>query len=83
MTKSAQDIDISQSRELPLPPMLFDLDGLVDSAYQHVLAWHEIVHLPKSVRNALVKKRRPSRKAQAALNIERRFDANRYLAGGV
>lgn len=25
-----------------MPPMLFDLDGtLVDSAYQHVLAWHE------------------------------------------
>jgi hypothetical protein len=56
MTKSAQDIDISQSRELPLPPMLFDLDGLIDSADQHVLAWHEIVHLPKSVRNALGKK---------------------------
>ena len=25
-----------------MPPMLFDLDGtLVDSAYQHVLAWHD------------------------------------------
>jgi hypothetical protein len=31
-----------QSREVALPPMLFDLDGtLVDSAYQRVLAWHE------------------------------------------
>ena len=27
---------------VPLPPMHFDLDGkLVDSAYQHVLAWEE------------------------------------------
>jgi len=32
----------SQSSAVPLPPMLFDLDGtLVDSAYQHVLAWHD------------------------------------------
>jgi HAD superfamily hydrolase (TIGR01509 family) len=33
---------VSQRREVPRPAMLFDLDGtLVDSAYQHVLAWHE------------------------------------------
>jgi HAD superfamily hydrolase (TIGR01509 family) len=32
----------SESPGIPVPAMLFDLDGtLVDSAYQHVLAWHE------------------------------------------
>ncbi len=40
--KPAQHTNVSAKREVPLPPMLFDLDGtLVDSAYQHVLAWHE------------------------------------------
>jgi len=28
----------------PVPALLFDLDGtLVDSVYQHVLAWHEVL----------------------------------------
>jgi HAD superfamily hydrolase (TIGR01509 family) len=39
--KSRQNHD-AQSRKIPSPAMLFDLDGtLVDSAYQHILAWHE------------------------------------------
>ncbi|MDP9338956.1 MAG: HAD family phosphatase [Acidobacteriota bacterium] len=42
MKKQSQHSQVSRFREVPLPPMLFDLDGtLVDSAYQHVLAWHE------------------------------------------
>lgn len=33
--------EVSSPREVTMPAMLFDLDGtLVDSAYQHVLAWH-------------------------------------------
>jgi HAD superfamily hydrolase (TIGR01509 family) len=42
MTKKQKQKNISQSPTVQLPAMLFDLDGtLVDSAYQHVLAWHE------------------------------------------
>src|ERR1700732_4096452 len=42
MKKRASAHDTTPRQALPLPPMLFDLDGtLVDSAYQHVLAWHE------------------------------------------
>jgi HAD superfamily hydrolase (TIGR01509 family) len=42
MRKESQQSEVSSNREVPLPPMLFDLDGtLVDSAYQHVLTWHE------------------------------------------
>jgi hypothetical protein len=42
MQKSRRHHEVSQSPEVPLPPTLFDLDGtLVDSAYQHVLAWHD------------------------------------------
>ena len=42
MTKQFKRHQDLQPREVPLPPILFDLDGtLVDSAYQHVLAWHE------------------------------------------
>jgi hypothetical protein len=42
MKKQARQSEVSPAREVPLPPMLFDLDGtLVDSAYQHVLSWHE------------------------------------------
>jgi HAD superfamily hydrolase (TIGR01509 family) len=40
--KPAKHTDVSATTEVPMPPMLFDLDGtLVDSAYQHVLAWHD------------------------------------------
>jgi HAD superfamily hydrolase (TIGR01509 family) len=42
MNKKLKQKNMSQSPTVPLPAMLFDLDGtLVDSAYQHVLAWHE------------------------------------------
>ncbi len=42
MNKHSHATDTSQRQAVPLPPMLFDLDGtLVDSAYQQVLAWHE------------------------------------------
>src|SRR6202162_2868496 len=42
MNKPSNANDTPQCHAVPLPPMLFDLDGtLVDSAYQHVLAWHE------------------------------------------
>jgi HAD superfamily hydrolase (TIGR01509 family) len=42
MKKQLRHVEVSPTREVPPPPMLFDLDGtLVDSAYQHVLAWHE------------------------------------------
>jgi haloacid dehalogenase superfamily, subfamily IA, variant 3 with third motif having DD or ED/haloacid dehalogenase superfamily, subfamily IA, variant 1 with third motif having Dx(3-4)D or Dx(3-4)E len=42
MLKQSHQSEVSPTREVPLPPILFDLDGtLVDSAYQHVLAWHE------------------------------------------
>lgn len=42
MNKNSNPNDTAQREAVPLPPMLFDLDGtLVDSAYQHVLAWHE------------------------------------------
>ena len=42
MRKESQHSEVSSNREVPLPPMLFDLDGtLVDSAYHHVIAWHE------------------------------------------
>jgi HAD superfamily hydrolase (TIGR01509 family) len=42
MRKQLRPVEVSSILEVPLPPMLFDLDGtLVDSAYQHVLAWHE------------------------------------------
>jgi len=42
MKKESNANDTTPRRPVPLPPMLFDLDGtLVDSAYQHVLAWHE------------------------------------------
>jgi HAD superfamily hydrolase (TIGR01509 family) len=42
MNKRSHANDTAQRQAVPLPPMLFDLDGtLVDSAYQHVLAWHE------------------------------------------
>ena len=31
---------------MSMPALLFDLDGtLVDSVYQHVLAWHEALHV--------------------------------------
>ncbi len=34
------------------PAFLFDLDGtLVDSVYQHVLAWRDIEHYKSSVRD--------------------------------
>src|ERR1700676_4166339 len=42
MNKNSNANETSQRQAMPCPPMLFDLDGtLVDSAYQHVLAWHE------------------------------------------
>lgn len=42
MKKKSSATDTTPRQAVPLPPMLFDLDGtLVDSAYQHVLAWHE------------------------------------------
>jgi HAD superfamily hydrolase (TIGR01509 family) len=42
VNKNSNPNDTAQRKAVPLPPMLFDLDGtLVDSAYQHVLAWHE------------------------------------------
>jgi beta-phosphoglucomutase-like phosphatase (HAD superfamily) len=42
MNKQFRHFEVSPSREIPPPPMLFDLDGtLVDSAYHHVLAWQE------------------------------------------
>jgi HAD superfamily hydrolase (TIGR01509 family) len=42
MKKQANANDTASRQAVRLPPMLFDLDGtLVDSAYQHVLAWHE------------------------------------------
>ena len=42
MKKQLRHVEVSPTREVALPPMLFDLDGtLVDSAYQHALAWHE------------------------------------------
>jgi HAD superfamily hydrolase (TIGR01509 family) len=42
MKKQLRHVEVSPTREVALPPMLFDLDGtLIDSAYQHVLAWHE------------------------------------------
>ena len=42
MNKRSNANDTPQRHAVPPPPMLFDLDGtLVDSAYQHVLAWHE------------------------------------------
>ena len=42
MKKPSNANDSAQRQAVPLAPMLFDLDGtLVDSAYQHVLAWHE------------------------------------------
>jgi hypothetical protein len=38
----------SQSQEVPQPAMIFDLDGtLVDSAYEHVLAWRETFDEPE------------------------------------
>jgi HAD superfamily hydrolase (TIGR01509 family) len=42
MKKKSSATGTTPRQAVPLPPMLFDLDGtLVDSAYQHVLAWHE------------------------------------------
>jgi HAD superfamily hydrolase (TIGR01509 family) len=42
MNKRCNTNNSAQRQAVPLPPMPFDLDGtLVDSAYQHVLAWHE------------------------------------------
>jgi len=42
MKKRSNTNDTESRQAVPLPAMLFDLDGtLVDSAYQHVLAWHE------------------------------------------
>jgi len=42
MKKQLRHVEVAPTREVPLPPMLFDLDGtLIDSAYQHALAWHE------------------------------------------
>jgi HAD superfamily hydrolase (TIGR01509 family) len=42
MKRKSSANDTTPRQAVPLPPMLFDLDGtLVDSAYQHVLAWHE------------------------------------------
>jgi beta-phosphoglucomutase-like phosphatase (HAD superfamily) len=42
MKKQSNTNDTAPRQAVPLPPMLFDLDGtLVDSAYQHVLARHE------------------------------------------
>jgi hypothetical protein len=42
MNKHSNANDAVQRQAVPLPPMLFDLDGtLVDRAYQHVLAWHD------------------------------------------
>ena len=42
MKKQSIANNTAPRQAVPLPPMLFDLDGtLVDSAYQHVLAWHE------------------------------------------
>src|SRR6202140_441407 len=42
MKRKSSANDITPRQAVPLLPMLFDLDGtLVDSAYQHVLAWHE------------------------------------------
>ena len=42
MKKKSSANDTTPRQAVPLPPMFFDLDGtLVDSAYQHVLAWHE------------------------------------------
>jgi HAD superfamily hydrolase (TIGR01509 family) len=42
MNKNSNANETSRRQAVPFPPMLFDLDGtLVDSAYQHVLAWHE------------------------------------------
>jgi beta-phosphoglucomutase-like phosphatase (HAD superfamily) len=42
MMKRSRQSEVSPTREVPLPLVLFDLAGtLVDSAYQHVLAWHE------------------------------------------
>jgi HAD superfamily hydrolase (TIGR01509 family) len=42
MKKQTDANDSALRQAVPLPPMLFDLDGtLVDSAYQHVLAWHD------------------------------------------
>src|ERR1700724_2663475 len=43
MNKRSNANDTPQRHAVPPPPMLFDLDGtlVVDSAYQHVLAWHE------------------------------------------
>lgn len=44
MARQFKPNDTTQRQAVPLPPMLFDLDGtLVDSAYQHVLAWHETI----------------------------------------
>jgi len=35
-------MDVTTTRPAPAPALLFDLDGtLIDSVYQHVLAWHE------------------------------------------
>jgi beta-phosphoglucomutase-like phosphatase (HAD superfamily) len=42
MKKHSNANDTAARQAVPFPPVLFDLDGtLVDSAYQHVLAWHE------------------------------------------
>src|ERR1700692_798269 len=42
MKKKSSATDTTPRQGVPVPPMLFDLDGtLVDRAYQHVLAWHE------------------------------------------
>jgi HAD superfamily hydrolase (TIGR01509 family) len=42
MKKRSNPNDTAPRQAVPLPTMLFDLDGtLVDSGYQHVLAWHE------------------------------------------
>ena len=42
MKKEPNANDTASRQAVPLPSMLFDLDGtLVDSAYRHVLAWHE------------------------------------------
>src|ERR1700761_1790540 len=42
MKSKSQNSKAAPARAVPMPPMLFDLDGtLVDSAYQHVLAWHQ------------------------------------------
>lgn len=42
MKKRSHTKNTAPRQAVPLPPMLFDLDGtLVDSGYQHVLAWHE------------------------------------------